>query len=199
MEGVASAPYSQTMGGNLENAFPTCVRGPVQRVVARLPVSPFDLGTFAVRVDGEELQIPQRIYPEPPVDVAASFEGLERDVFACLYTRHHDGYVRQRHLRTIINLTHSWVAPFVVQLVGEYVVEILVDIQAGLSDLDRVGSDQHAQYGRFARDNAAFIDLTAQRATSYWNCYYRQHFPNRADYPGFALIESLKRAAANHA
>src|SRR5258708_29026596 len=41
-----------------------------------------------------------------------------------LLTRSTDGYLRQRALRTIIDLEEPWVAPFVVLLVGEYVVEI---------------------------------------------------------------------------
>lgn len=46
-----------------------------------------------------------------------------------LYTRHHDGHVRQRHLARIIEVTDSWIVPFVVQLIGS-----LKDAAATYSD-----------------------------------------------------------------
>lgn len=47
-------------------------------------------------VTGERVDIPYRIYnPEPAAEVADALPAIERDVLACLYTRHHDGYVRQ--------------------------------------------------------------------------------------------------------
>lgn len=153
--------------------------------------------SFAVRVEGEDVEIPYRIYnPEPPRRRTDALVGTRRDVLASLYTRHHDGHVRQRQLRRIVHLTHAWVAPFVVQLIGEYVVEILLDIQEALRELDVEDSPQRHQYGTFVADNPAFVDLTAQRVLSYWNCYYRYAYPEREDYPGFSLISSLRRAGA---
>jgi hypothetical protein len=81
----------------------------------------------------------------------------------CLYTRHHDGYVRQRNLDQVVSAPEAWVVPYVVQLVGEYVVEIIEVIAAALPQLTVRGSPQRALYGRFAADNPAFIDLTAAR------------------------------------
>ena len=121
---------------------------------------------------------------------------LERDVYACLYTRHHNGYVRQRHLRSIVGISHPWVVPFVVQLIGEYVLEIVADIREGLSDLDVPGSSQRAQYAVFVAANPGFLDLTSSRVVSYWNCYYRFEYPQLSEYPGFQLISSLRRAPA---
>jgi hypothetical protein len=45
------------------------------------------------------------------------------------------------------------------------------------------GSQQRALYGRFAAENAAFLDLTAARVTSYWNEYYRGQYRLAADIP----------------
>lgn len=165
-------------------------------MIARLPTPPSLLTPFVVRVGGEDVQIPGRIYnAELSSRATDSFSTIERSVLACLYTRHHDGYVRQRHLRDVIQLSHPWVVPFVVQLIGEYVIEILWDIQRALGQLDT--APQRAQYGVFAADNASFVDVTARRVTSYWNCYYR-HL-TRDDYPGFALIASLRSAATGQA
>src|SRR5262245_29648517 len=152
-------------------------------------------GDFTVTVEGEQVRIPYRIYNPEPLDSA--IEGLDGDtqhVLSCLYTRHHDGWVRQRHLRRVIRLTDPWVAPFVIKLVGEYVVELLIDIHEGLGGFDVEGSPQRLQYGRFVAANPDFLDLTARRVTSYWNCYYRGSYPDRTTYPGFQLIVGLRRA-----
>ena len=145
------------------------------------------------------MQIPYRIYnAEPRRWKTVALGGDARDALACLFTRHHDGHVRQRHLRRIVGLAHAWVTPFVVQLIGEYVVEILLDIRNGLRDLDVKGSPQRVQYGAFVARNPAFVDLMAQRVVSYWNCYYRDRYPALADYPGVALVSSLRRAGAEY-
>jgi hypothetical protein len=69
-------------------------------------------------VGGEPVHIPSRIYHDPmaPSDVltALFLKPVQRTILACLYTRHHDGRVRQNWLRTIAASTEPWVAPFVV-------------------------------------------------------------------------------------
>jgi hypothetical protein len=77
-------------------------------------------------------------------------------------------------------------------------LEIVIDIQKGLTDLEVAGSAQRAQYGAFLAANPDFLDLTSQRVVSYWNCYYRYRYPKLSDYPGFALISSLRAAGAEH-
>ncbi|WP_020498131.1 hypothetical protein [Sciscionella marina] len=50
-------------------------------------------------VEGEKPRIPYRIYnPEPSETFLADLDVLERLLLACLYTRNHDGFVRQRNL-----------------------------------------------------------------------------------------------------
>lgn len=120
-------------------------------------------GSFTVRVQGEDLVIPYRIYPSRP----PTWRIIRSLAFAAprspASTRHHEGHVRQRYLKRIVWLPHAWITPFVVQLIGEYVVEILIDIQEALKELDAEGSPQRLQYGTFVADNPAFVELTAQR------------------------------------
>lgn len=65
--------------------------------------------------------------------------------------------VRQRHLEKVLGSTDPWVVPFVVQLVGEYVLEILVVICDELRDLATPGTFGHLAYGQFIVDNPAFF------------------------------------------
>jgi hypothetical protein len=96
---------------------------------------------FTVRVEGELVSIPYRIYnAEPVLSAAQRLLSVQQTILACLYTRHHNGHVRQRHLETIVGHAEDWVAPFVVQLLGEYVVQIVLAIQHGLVGLDVSGT-----------------------------------------------------------
>jgi len=110
---------------------------------------------------------------------------FQRKLAHALLMRHADGFVRQSGLSNILSSEGMWIPPFVVQLVGEYVIEIAADIQAGPSRLDR------AQYGSFIRANPVFLANTRKRATIYWNCYY-QHDANGRTMLGNRSWISLK-------
>lgn len=139
-----------------------------------------------VRVDGEELVIPYRIYHLDHEDVFADLTETQSILYSCLLTRHHDGHVRQRHLERIISAHEPWVVPFVLQLTGEYVIQILETVEAHLSALDP------ALYGRSIRDNQAYFQTTQARMISYWDCYYRHLYKRPSDYVGFRVFAKLR-------
>jgi hypothetical protein len=186
-----------TLEGKLVCAFPAALTEDVRAVARSLPWSRLQpKGSVTVRVGDEQLAIPGRIYnPEPATSPAQLLPPAQAKILHCLYTRHHDGYTRQRHLTQIISHTDPWIVPFVVQLIGEYVLQIVITIKEGLADLDLPGSPHHQAYGQFTASNPGFVFLTSQRVTSYWNCYYRNRYPHQY-YPGRILIDSLKQAAA---
>ncbi|MCA1368749.1 hypothetical protein I6F15_15285 [Bradyrhizobium sp. BRP14] len=103
----------------------------------------------------------------------------------CLLTRATDGFVRQRSARAIVSLNECWSIPFVILLLGEYVVEILEDIQAAVPLFDQ------SVYAGFVRENRDAMRTTRSRATSYWNVYYRRTFPDRNSYPALAVLDQL--------
>ncbi|MCX4904774.1 hypothetical protein [Streptomyces sp. NBC_00878] len=78
---------------------------------ARLtPVQPFE-----VEVQGETVAIPSRIFnEEPEPDWQRSLTRTQQAILHCLYARHIDGRVRQRHLEQIMASSEPWVVPFVV-------------------------------------------------------------------------------------
>jgi hypothetical protein len=209
--------------GRLAAAFPPALGSDVRAAVARMPVAripptDFPIGftnagrTVPVSVGGEKLVIPYRIYnPEPPGTrpsrfvprrfrrhlSAASISDLtssQQGILACLYTRHHDGFVRQRWLKPVLSLEDDWAVPFIVALAGEYVLDIILDIRRAVAAAVHPGSPQRQRYGRFIAENRRFFDLVRDRATSYWNCYHRTAFA-RADYPAFSLLTALADSA----
>ena len=146
---------------------------------------------YCVCLDGETLAIPARVYYDRTRLLAATrADGVEGVISLCLGTRHHDGFVREHCLRRLLGLHHAWVAPFVVQLVGEYVVEIVQVIEAALPDLDA------SAYGRFLRENPRYLATTERRVISYWYAYREAGYRERGDEPGSRVIAAFRRMAA---
>jgi hypothetical protein len=175
---------------DLVEAFPKNLESHVRTVVAIMPAvakprSPDDIGS--ITLDGRPLRIPARIYhPEPDSRDTTSLTAVEQSIAACLYTRHQDGYVRQRALEVALNIDEAWAVPFILQLLGEYVIELVEKAATVMK-----GPPRNA-FVVFLRENPGFLELTSQRATSYWNEYYRTQFWRREDYPAFSAIMTLR-------
>ncbi len=105
---------------------------------------------------------------------------------ACLLTRSTDGYLRQRALRRIVSIQEPWTLPYVVLLLGEYVVEIAQDILKTLPEFDQ------RLCIRFVQENRPLMRLLRARAASYWNCYYRPDYPEQRDYPALQALRELE-------
>ncbi|MFC8722743.1 hypothetical protein [Kitasatospora sp. NPDC057198] len=188
-------------GDPLVNAFPAELSEEVAAVLAVMPAArlrPAD--PLPAVVEGRPVAVPGRIYhDEPPAEALASLSARQRQLLHCLYSRHHDGRVRQRHLAEVVGSVEPWAVPFVVRSAGEYVVEILVVIRDGLRDLAVPGSDHQLAYGRFIVDNPAFFARVQRQVVSYWNCYYRSTHASFRGYPGCTVLELLRSAASDRA
>ncbi|WP_406390666.1 hypothetical protein [Streptomyces sp. NBC_00887] len=194
-------PEERTIAAiDLSAAFPSRLAGDVRSVSAVMPdatYSPAD--PFRVDVQGETVAIPSRLYRhEPAAGWEASLTPPQKVIARCLYSRHSDGYVRQRHIEQVLESSEPWVAPFVVQLAGEYVLEILEAIGHGLPGLAVPGSVQRKLYGEFVARNPAFFVRTERRAVNYWACHYRWKYAAFGTYPGPALLEAFRTAASEH-
>jgi hypothetical protein len=144
-----------------------------------------------LRVEGQEMTVPYRVYYDPAKlwSVVDRSSGLERSLALCLGSRHWDGHVREACVRRLLPSRDRWVVPFVVCLLGEYVIEI-IDLIADAFD----GLDPDA-LADFASENRAFLATTISRATSYWNERFRQRFPDRQAYPALAMLAKIDRVA----
>lgn len=146
---------------------------------------------FTVLVQGEKLSAPYRVYYAPH-DLRSAIARSRGDTLILalsLGTRHWDGYVREECLRQLVAMDRPWVVPFLVQLLGEYVIEIVEVIAAAIPEANS------AQFSDFVQENPEFMATTRRRVTSYWNCYYRSRFPTLQTYPAFIAIEAIERMA----
>ena len=172
---------------DLKYAFPVRLHVAADRAIEVLPsatLGPSD--GFLVNVAGEQQLIPYRIYNPEPRRTWRLFRSRDVSLIThCIYSRHHEGLVRERHLRSLVSAQRDWVVPYVLQLLGEYVVEILNLL------CKRVNALSGIHYSNFAAHNPAFVQRTKSRIVSYWHCYYRSEYPNFLQYPGFVVAESL--------
>ncbi|MEW2314072.1 hypothetical protein [Streptomyces bauhiniae] len=188
-------------GDPLVTAFPVELAEDAQAVLAIMPAPRLrPANPFSVVVSGQRVSIPGRLYnDEPLAEAVASLSSRQRQLLHCLYSRHHDGMVRQRHLAEVVGSADPWIVPFVVQLVGEYVVEILVVICDEIRDVATPGSSRYLAYGQFIVDNPAFFARTQRRVVSYWSCYYRSAYSSFRGYPGCTVLDLLRSAASGRA
>jgi len=173
----------------LRQAFPRMLLPHVNEALAiippcRIPLAEREIGR--VNTHGETLHIPYRISsPVVTENDVAALSDAPREILACLYTRHHDGFVRQMYVPQLVPSTAEWVAPFVLQLLGEYVVEIALIIERHVETIPK------ESYRLFAAENPEFMRLTKQRIHSYHACYYRGRFPLLREYPAVKVFEAL--------
>lgn len=173
-------------------AFPRGLAGAVQRVAAGLsPGSLFPPTSYGhtVSLQGEALCIPYRVYYRSGA-VLAPREGIDALIAACLGSRLHDGFVREQCAEYLLLRPTPWTAPFVVALLGEYVVEIVRKIEASLA------TQPLTAYADFASENPAFMATTTRRAVSYWNEYHRRQYPQKDTYPALLTLSAIGAAAA---
>ncbi|MEK4760364.1 hypothetical protein MHH85_08905 [Viridibacillus sp. FSL E2-0187] len=174
----------------LLKAFPTELKEDVIRVLSIIDHSnklDFSYG-FEVNFRGSKLNIPERIYiNEPSLLQYNTLTDRQQVVLNCLFTRHHDGFIREEHLKKIINQCnyYIWIIPYIIQLTGEYVIEILQVIKDNLDSIDK------SIIKEFIAENATFYNTIESRVISYWNCNYRSKYPAITDYVGYEIIEYI--------
>lgn len=176
----------------LTAAFPAAVHSDALIALSALPENPYKWTSFAVTVDNEAVSIPWRLQHNTALIKRGQLAEIQNQLLNCILTRHGDGFLRQEYLGRIIGLNRIWVPPFVIQLLGEYVVEILRVIDANLGNLDK------ALYAQFLRANPDFLAITEQRVISYWDCYYGFSC-RKEDYPGFRALDFFKQLVRDEA
>lgn len=174
--------------------FPTALQPAATAVLRELAASGFAHAYqgFQVLMRGEVLSAPSRLYVEPNdlrlVIARSSGDTDARTLTLSLATRHNNGYFREECLRQLLALDRPWGVPFIVQLLGEYVIEIVEVIASAIAETGA------ARFAEFALENPAFMTLTRQRATSYWDCYHRRRFPSLPTYPAIKALDMIERA-----
>jgi hypothetical protein len=187
----------------LKNAFPKHLEQDLDIVLKAIPFSNNNIkladGNFhkvdnlifdnsqLVNLDKEQLTIPYRVYfNEPEEKEEKTLTNKQQAILNCIYLRHHNGFVRQKRLKKLKDISDFWTTPFVFQLLGEYVIEILevLDKQINNTILDN--------FIQFKLDNPKYFEQTESRMISYWNEYYRRDNPKLNRYVGRLIFDKVK-------
>jgi hypothetical protein len=181
--GMLSYEIGSSAGGYVPKAFPSALSAQAASIAKLVPDHPHRLLGYDVLLNGETLEIPVRLY-FPKLILRTPW--CDDSMLLCLGTRHHDGFVRQKCVMQLLQRSDDWAIPYIVQLLGEYVVEIAQVINDALPLLDQ------APYQRFIAENASYIATTERRIRSYWSCYYRDAYPDIESYPPYIAFTYLK-------
>lgn len=169
-------------------AFPSSLRNDVRAVLTLFPQTTdltYTPHFFEVISCGETLYIPERIYYDMPSSMQIdTLTSHQKKILDTLLTRHHNGFIREEKVKEIIHSANGdiWIIPYLIKLVGEYVIEILQVIKENLHLVDI------EQIKFFLSENPKFYQTIKSRVISYWDCYYRRRCPKREDYVGFDIL-----------
>ncbi len=178
----------------LLNAFPTDLKQDVDIVVAFLLDKNFDIHPIAeqeIILNGQKLIIPRRVYFDNPNDIAENnLTFTQQTILNCIYLRHHNGFIRQQRLEKLIdNVDDDFVIPYIFQLLGEYVMEILEVADKHIND------KTIENYLKFFIENPKYRQVTESRMISYWNVYYRWgKYKKLNDYIGQQIFNRIKKS-----
>jgi len=183
----------------IQKAFPVEIRGEVNSLLAKFAIETkhSTIGFETVMIGQEKLEIPQRIYYSPPYSLTNSkFTQKEQEILNCIFSRHNNGFIRQKAVQNIVGSSNNWTVPYIVKIIGEYVIEILNDIENNFEILNK------PNLVSFVQQNPEFYNRTRSRVGSYWDCYFRRHFPEilngvrvseKQRYVGFRLLNKIDK------
>lgn len=168
-------------------SFPPNLEKDVQAVLNILKIKEEDINSpkNVVIIKGTSIMIPERIYFNEPIYV--NLTTVQKYILDCIFTRHHNGFIRQHHLQNLLCCKEYWAIPFCFKLLGEYVKEILYDVKTHIEN-------NFENYLCFIGENKDFFNKTKSRMISYWNCYYRKTFPKYESYIGSQIFNNLEAA-----
>lgn len=181
----------------IQKAFPSEVQEELNSLLTRFEIeTKHSTIRFEETIVGKEfIQIPSRIYYNPPYSLVDSkFTQIEKEILSCIYSRHHNGFIRQKAIMNTIHSDNYWTTPYIVKIIGEYVIEILNDIN------NNFGTINKTNLILFIQKNPEFYNRICSRVESYWDCYYRYQFPKKLNnikvtgklrYVGFQLLDKI--------
>ena len=135
-------------------------------------------------INNEKLAIPYRLYHNTAGTMLLEFFEQGKIMSHCIGTRNHNGFVRQKHLKFLLEYEFLyWTVPYIIKICDEYVIQILEMVYAELSKRDT------EIFKKFTAENPEMIGKCYGRMVSYWNAYYRYKYRNLKEYVGYKLFK----------
>lgn len=175
----------------IKKFFPKELETKVEKVLQFLKNNNIEI-SFSGQVDynlcNEFICIPERVYgSELSEEIINQMDLIEKTIYSCIYTRHSNGFVRERHLLNIVknNYFFYWTFPFILKLSDEYILSIVKIINDNINNYPKVFINN------FITSNIENFKKSYSRMISYWNCYYRNNYPILKEYDGYILYNNM--------
>ena len=169
----------------IQKAFPSYLHKDATKIADFLqqndPKSFKTIGTEVVCLNGEVLELPQRVYFGE--FNTQNLTLVQEQMLNCLYLCHHNGFLREAYLRKVLQAKEDFTLPYIALLFGDYVYEILEVLAKSLSNKNK------EKLRNFLAENPLFKKRIESRMVSYWDCYYRTLYPNLKEYIGYQLLK----------
>jgi len=188
-----------------QEGFPNCLRDDVTKVVGMIHQKTYNNVTIGVSEDtiqyfqdNKMIRFPYRTYYIDISDeVKENLSQRQKMILHCIYSRSCDGFVRQKHIYSLLQMDYEdWAIPYIVKICDEYVVEILEMTYDILKEQDT------ERIKRFCLENIVPFCKSYNRMISYWNEFYRYKYTNFQKYIGrklfrncFGYSKSMERRA----
>lgn len=180
-------------GGDIlfKNGFPNSLINDVSTVEMLIPLKTYRdvrVGVSEQTIEycnnGVEIKFPYRIYfVEVSNDIISKLTLQQKMILHCIYSRSCDGFVRQKHLQSLLMMDYAdWSIPYIVKPCDEYVIEILEMTYNTLKD-------QNTElFKSFCNENVQSFCESYNRMVSYWNEFYRDRCYKFYKYVGRKLF-----------
>ena len=178
-----------------EEGFPCELQDKVHKVLGKMSLRTYNnisrgvsdecIKEEYILLDGSSISFSYRVYFIDDEKIYNELEDKEEQfIYSCIYTRSCDGYVRQRHMRKIMeNDFPQWCMPYILKLSSEYVVEIVDDIYKYMKVRDNTSCQL------FCKNNPHIFRNSYSRMVSYRNEFYRCGCYKFHNYVGYRLYK----------
>ena len=133
-------------------------------------------------LSGEKIEIPYRVYLSDKLVFQNKLTAQQQVIYHCFFSRSYDGYVRQKHIKALLDSDMlEWAMPYIIKICDEYVKEILDIVYQKLQGRNC------ETYKALCQRNFDYFKLGHCRMISYWNEYYRYDYYRYKEYIGKKL------------
>jgi len=143
------------------------------------------IGTEIVYLNGEVLELPQRVYFGEYNTQSLTL--VQEQMLNCLYLCHCNGHLREYYLRKVLEVKEDFILPFISKLFGDYVIEILEVLH------NELPNDTRDKLRDFFRANPLYKRRIQSRIASYWDLFYRNIYPDLKKYVGYQLFQTIAK------
>ena len=171
----------------IEKSFPSYLQKDATKIADFLqqndPKNFKTIGTEAVCLKGEFLELPQRVYfGEFNIQ---NLTLVQEQMLNCLYLCHCNGHLREYYLRKVLEVKEDFALPFIAKLFGDYVIEIVKVLHSELPDVTR------DKLRDFFCANPLYQKRIESRIASYWDLFYRNAQSDFKKYVGYQLFQTI--------